>query len=171
MAGVSLIEVLVSLVIIAIGMLGLIGLQARSMSTQKDSFDRKAAAELLVQLTERMRANHLGFMANAYQSSMLPGVAVGASAACLSGTPCTPAGIAALDLVNWHQALRSRLPDSGAVIAPSGPVGAAMGAGATSMRVTMIWREANPNSGADAACANVGIADNTYRCLAAEVYP
>lgn len=169
--GLSLIEVLVSLVIISVGLLGLIGMQARSMSGQKDSFDRKAAAELLAQLTERMRANHLAFMGNAYASSLMPGVAVPSAGACLSGSPCTPAQVAALDLKNWRQDLRARLPDSGAVVAPSGPVGAVMGAGATSMRVTVIWHEANPNSGADAACTAVGVTDASYRCLEAEVFP
>ena len=169
--GLSLIEVLVSLVIIGIGLLGLIGMQARSMSTQKDSLDRKAAAELLSQLGERMRANHLGFMDNEYASTLLPGGAIGAAAGCLTGAPCTPADLAALDLRNWHQMLRDRLPDSGAVIAATGPIGAAMGAGATSMRVTMIWREAGASLGANAACTAVGVVDVSYRCLAAEVFP
>jgi len=39
-----MIEVLVSLIVVAFGLLGLAGLQARSMSFQKDSFDRKTAA-------------------------------------------------------------------------------------------------------------------------------
>ena len=170
-SGLSLIEVLVSLVIISVGLLGLIGMQARSMSGQKDSFDRKAAAELLGQLTERMRANHLAFMDNAYASSLMPGATVAMATACVSASPCTPLQMAALDLMNWRQDLRARLPDSGAVIAASGPVGAAMGAGAASMRITVIWRESNPNSGADADCTAVGVTDSSYRCLAAEVFP
>ncbi|MGE0313907.1 MAG: type IV pilus modification protein PilV [Lautropia sp.] len=169
--GLSLIEVLVSLVIISIGLLGLIGMQARSISGQKDSFDRKAAAELLGQLTERMRANHLAFMNNDYASSLLPGAALPVAGACVAGAPCTPVQVAALDLMNWYQDLRARLPESGAVVAPTGPVGAAMGAGASSMRITVIWREANPNSGADARCTAVGVVDDSYRCLAAEVFP
>ncbi len=169
--GLSLIEVLVSIVIISVGLLGLIGMQARSMSGQKDSFDRKAAAELLGQLTERMRANHLAFMDNAYASSLLPGATLSSASACLPASPCSPAQVAALDLMNWRQDLRARLPDSGAVVAPTGPMGAAMGAGATSMRITVVWRESSPNIGADAQCAAIGIADASYRCLAAEVFP
>ena len=60
--GLSMIEILVTLTIVAFGLLGLLGLQARALSFQKDSFDRKAAAELVAQLAERMRANHLGFL-------------------------------------------------------------------------------------------------------------
>ena len=59
--GLSMIEILVTLTIVAFALLGLLGLQARALSYQKDSFDRKAAAELVSNLAERMRANHLGF--------------------------------------------------------------------------------------------------------------
>lgn len=169
--GVSLVEVLAGLVIIAIGLLGLMGMQARALSLQKDSFDRNAAAELITQLTERMRANHLGFMANRYASSLLPGANLGTAAACVSGSPCTPQTLAALDLLNWHRDLRARLPDAGAVVAASGGPGAAMGAGATSMRITVVWREVNPNSGTDEACTAIAVTDLQYRCLAAEVFP
>ena len=169
--GVSLVEVLVGLVIIAVGLLGLMGMQARALSLQKDSFDRNAAAEMISQLAERMRANHLGFMDNRYASSLLPGATVGTAAGCVSSTPCTPQSLAALDLVNWHRDLRARLPDAGAVVASSGGPGATLGAGATSMRITVIWREANANTGTDAACTTVGVTDLQYRCLAAEVFP
>jgi type IV pilus assembly protein PilV len=40
--GLSMIEILVTLTIVAFGVLGLLGLQARALSFQKDSFDRKA---------------------------------------------------------------------------------------------------------------------------------
>lgn len=167
----SLVEVLVGLVIIAVGLLGLMGMQARALSLQKDSFDRSSAAELIAQLAERMRANHLGFMANRYASSLLPGATIGTAAACLSATPCTPQTLAAWDLVNWQRGLRARLPDAGAVVTASGATGAAMGAGATSMRITVIWREANANTGTDGACTAAGVTDVQYRCLAAEVFP
>ncbi len=170
-SGVSLIEVLVGLVIIAIGLLGLMGMQARALSLQKDSFDRNAAADLISQLGERMRANHLGFMDNRYASSFLPAASVGTGPSCVAATTCTAAELAQADLVNWHRSLRARLPDAGAVVTASGPTGAAVGAGATSMRVTLIWREVNATFGVDGACATVGVTDSQYRCLAAEVFP
>lgn len=169
--GVSLVEVLVGLVIIAVGLLGLMGMQARALSLQKDSFDRNAAAEMIAQLAERMRANHLGYMDNRYASSLLPGATIGTAAACVSAAPCTPQTLAAWDLVNWQRNLRARLPDAGAVVTASGAAGAAVGAGATSMRITVIWREANANTGTDATCTAAGVTDLPYRCLAAEVFP
>ena len=65
-AGLSMIEVLVSLTIVAFGVLGLLGLQARALSFQRDSFDRRTAAEMVAQLAERMRANHLGLTGGLY---------------------------------------------------------------------------------------------------------
>lgn len=169
--GTTLLEVLISLVIVAIGVLGLIGMQARAMSNQKDSTDRKSAAELLAQVTERMRANHLGFMANAYATTLLPGDVPATASPCVAGAPCTPAALAALDLANWQSAVRARLPDAGAVIAPVGAPGVAIGSGASAMRVTMIWREVLPSGGVDAGCSAVGVGNPGYRCLVAEVFP
>ena len=65
-SGLSMIEILVTLTIVAFALLGLLGLQARALTFQKDSFSRKAAAEMVAQLAERMRANHLGFASGAY---------------------------------------------------------------------------------------------------------
>ena len=67
-AGLSMIEVLVSMTIVAFGVLGLLGLQARALSFQRDSFDRRTAAEMVAQLAERMRANHIGLVSGAYDS-------------------------------------------------------------------------------------------------------
>lgn len=168
--GVSLLEVLISLFIVGIGVLGLIGMQAKAISNQKDSFDRKAAAELVAQISERMRANHLGFMGNAYTSSFLPGAAIATAAACVTGSPCSPTTLAQSDLAAWHRVIRDRLVDSGAVVAPA-PTGATIGTGANSVFVTMIWREARPTTGVDPACSALGLSDATQRCLTAQVFP
>ena len=65
-SGMSMVEILVTLTIVAFGLLGLLGLQARALTFQKDSFNRKSAAEMVAQLAERMRANHLGFVSGNY---------------------------------------------------------------------------------------------------------
>ena len=171
--GVSLLEVMISLLIVGIGVLGLIGMQARAMSNQRDSFDRKAAAELLAQISERMRANHLGFMGNAYLSSLLPGgtITPPGGTGCVTGSPCLPADLAAADLFAWQTMIRSRLPDGGAVVAGSAGGGTGIGSGSNSVRITMVWREASPTSGADAGCTAVGVTDPAFRSLVGEVFP
>ncbi len=167
-AGVSLVEVMVTLIIIGVGLLGLLGMQAKSLSSHRDSFDRKTSAELMSQIGERMRANHLGFMADAYSSSLAPG-----------GTPvvaptvpgaATPAEIAQRDLSDWQTSVQNRLPSGGAYIVTSPGAGASMALDGTSVTVTLAWREPTASI-ADPVCAAVGITDPKFRCMAAEVFP
>jgi len=56
-AGFSLIEVLVSLVIICIGVLGLVALQSRSLVLSQDAIQRNNAIMLASELLELMRSN------------------------------------------------------------------------------------------------------------------
>ncbi len=161
-----MIEVLVSLIIVAFGLLGLAGLQARSMSFQKDSFDRKAAAETAAQIAERVRANYDGFRAGNYNLAMLPGDPTpGAIPACFDPLNCTTAEVAARDWAMWRIDLRRRLPTSGAyLVAP---------ANAHQMTITLAWQEGQMTDGAvDQICANVlNIIDNQYRCFTWILHP
>jgi type IV pilus assembly protein PilV len=165
--GVSMIEVLVSLTVVAFGLLGLAGLQARSMSFQKDSFDRKAAAEVAAQIAERIRANYDGFTAGNYNRTMLPSDLVpGAIPACANAQDCTAAEIAARDWAMWRIDLRRRLPVSGAYLeAP---------AGSTQLTLTMAWQEGQSTDGqADPICnvAPVNIANPQFRCFSWILHP
>lgn len=164
--GLSMIEVLVSLSVVAFGLLGLAGLQARSMSYQKDSFDRKAAAELAAQLTERVRANYDGFRAGNYNVKMeiadaTPTVVPG----CATVNACTPAEVAARDFAMWTMQVRSKLPASGAFVAAP--------ANSIALNLVMAWQESltDPTQAADPDCVAVGIADISYRCFAWMVHP
>jgi type IV pilus assembly protein PilV len=55
--GVSLIEVLIAMVILAIGLLGLVGLQGRLHVTQVESYQRAQALILLQDMTNRINLN------------------------------------------------------------------------------------------------------------------
>lgn len=97
--GVTMIEVMVTMLIIAVGLLGLLGLQARSLSGHRDSIDRKAAAELIAGLSERMRANHLGFMSDSYTSQLaLTDTLVANRQNCTTSTACGPVATADSDI-------------------------------------------------------------------------
>jgi type IV pilus assembly protein PilV len=175
--GVSLVEVLITMVITAIGLLGLLGLQAKSMSSHKDTFDKKSAAEMVSQMSERIRANHLGFMSDNYASILNIGDPISAGPVCGGATACTPAQIAALDLSTWQTDLRARLPESGAFISTSPGAGATMATNGTSVRISVVWMEQNSQTGADPDCTALGIASSSapnspaVRCLTAEVFP
>ncbi len=169
--GITLIEVMVTLLIIGVGLLGLLGLQAKSLAGHKDTMDRKAAAEMISQIGERMRANHLGFMQDNYALALNPTDTAPVAPSCGTTTSCTASEIADLDKAVWVSYLRKRLPDAGAFIVTSTGPGATMVSNGSSVRITIVWRELQDITTADAACTDVGISDVKLRCLAAEVFP
>lgn len=162
-----MIEVLVTLTIVAFGLLGLAGLQARSLSFQKDSFDRKAATEVAVQLAERLIANHDGFREGHYNKTLLPATtALDSVTACTAPSLCTPAEIAARDWALWTAELRRRLPVSGAYLQGV--------AGSEQLVLTLAWQEGQQTSDdADPICdaAPVNIDDPSFRCATWVLHP
>jgi type IV pilus assembly protein PilV len=169
--GVTLVEVMVTLLIIGVGLLGLLGLQAKSLAGHKDTMDRKAAAEMISQIGERMRANHLGFMDDSYSMAVGTTDSTPTAPSCGTSVNCTSAEIASLDKAVWIANMRKRIPESGAYIVTSSGAGATMVSNGFSVRVTIVWREAQDATFTDSACTDVGVTDTKFRCLAAEVFP
>lgn len=99
-AGLSLIEVLVALVLLAIGLLGLAGLQASGMRVGLGSVQRSQAVQLAQDMIERLRAN----VANAGSYDL---ALADAAPACASLTSC--------DLRDWRQRLMALPGGTGAV--------------------------------------------------------
>ena len=179
--GASMIEVLVSLTIVAFGLLGLAGLQARSMSFQKDSFDRKAATEMASQLGERIRANYDGFLDGDYDLTLLPtdpNFTAADIPPCANAQNCTSAEVAAADWVMWAIALRSRLPGAGAYMNAGANAPPLINGKHIQLNMILAWQEANitefdsQNQGVvDPICANVGITDARMRCFQWILHP
>jgi type IV pilus assembly protein PilV len=164
--GLSMIEILVALTIVAFGMLGLLGLQARALSVQKDAFHRRQAAELVAQLAERMRANHLAFLAGRYALSFDASAEAPSTApACIA--PCTSAQVAARDLDEWRIELRRRIPGAAAYLEWDA-------AGRSGIAVSVAWPEplAAANDGVcDALAAGGAVLPAGYRCYRTRVFP
>src|ERR1700688_1861471 len=55
--GTSLVEVLVTMLVVAIGLLGVAGLQAKSSVSEMESLQRSQAVVALVEMTERIGSN------------------------------------------------------------------------------------------------------------------
>lgn len=120
--GVSLIEVLVSIVIASIALLALAGVNAASLRYTKMSQYRATATQLAADMGERMRANkgtsaaNSGVFGSAYEfTTDFEGQADAASPPaqlCNSAASnCTVAEIAALDLAQWRILVRNQLPE------------------------------------------------------------
>lgn len=175
-AGLSMIEVLVSLTIVAFGVLGLLGLQARALSFQRDSFDRRTAAEMVAQLAERMRANHLGVTNGEYAfptaaylhfNTLTPG----AITPCAIPAACTSLELARRDWEQWRVEYRQRSPGAAAYVQWDS-------ADPRYVTVSVAWPE--PQSVADpdplALCNQInlrlGVAiPANYRCFETAVFP
>lgn len=64
--GATLIEILVTIVILSFGVLSLAGLQAYSVAANKNAVNRGLAGALAADLADMIRANAEGFVANQY---------------------------------------------------------------------------------------------------------
>jgi type IV pilus assembly protein PilV len=168
--GVSMIEILVTLTIIAFALLGLLGLQARALSFQKDSFDRKSATELVAQLAERMRANHRGFTGGNYAYALDSTDATPAVIpVCATPTACTVAEVAARDLNQWGAELRRRIPVSTAYLQWNV-------ADPRLLTVSLAWPEPQAGAAVDPLCTTINTRLTVaipagYRCYETAIFP
>lgn len=98
--GFTLVEVLVTIVVLSLGVLGVAGLQMSTMRATRAAYYRSQAAILAQQIVAAMRANRSAAVrAGSYDTGFSDRVS------CRDGV-----GLAACDLARWKAALASRLP-------------------------------------------------------------
>jgi type IV pilus assembly protein PilV len=112
--GFGLIEILVALLILAIGLLGMASLQITSLQQTTGSQARTQAIFLAEDLVERIRANRPN--RGAYVLTAPTAVA------CDTDFSITNGGVAADDLNEWRNALACLLPGGNGEVAVSGNV-------------------------------------------------
>lgn len=116
MFGSSLLEVLVSIVIASIGLLGLAGINAAAVRYGKLSQYRAIATLLVGDITERMRANNVGGSAAANYvfttdyATQQAAIAAANPACDAVASACSTAQMAAADIAAWRQSVRNSLP-------------------------------------------------------------
>ena len=96
--GFTMIEVLVTLVVLALGLMGVIGLQARGQQAELESYQRGQALVLLQDMVDRMNTNRTDTFAGNYVTAS----AVGGGGAL---TSCTALTGSAYDLCDWGNQL------------------------------------------------------------------
>jgi len=168
--GISLLEVLISLLLSAIGLLALAGANVASIRFSKMSQYRGTATLLATDLAERVRANKSGLASYAYGASFADqATAPSADTSCetYAVTACNSASLASYDLTQWQRLVRAQLP--------SGSIFISIPVGQSAMDVWIAWQDpavANPDENtADARnnvleCPNglsVGV-DKSIRC-------
>jgi type IV pilus assembly protein PilV len=131
-SGFGLFEILITIVIVAIGLLGLAAMQATGLKNNQSAYRGSQATVLAYDIADRMRTNTTAI--NNYLTSYMTlaeAVEQGAVDSCKTTTGCTAAELAQTDLVDWSTALEAQLP---------GPVGDITLNG-TTYTVTVGWDE------------------------------
>lgn len=126
-AGFSLIEVLVSLLLICVGVLGMVAMQSRNIQFTQSSSQRNTAAMLAGDLIEAIRSNRDAVLApdgtvatasNYFKAAnaVFPTTAV---AACRTSSGCSSADMATDQLVLWSRQVQNALPTDAALLQSS----------------------------------------------------
>lgn len=114
-AGFSLVEVLVSIVVLSVGLLGAMHMLLASVRASHEAAMFTAAVNLIRELSEKARMN-TGVPANAYLvESWTEGTAsqdVAGPGCVAHGVACSPAQWATWDMQEWKRRVASALPDA-----------------------------------------------------------
>lgn len=116
MRGYSLIEVMVALLVLAIGVLGLQALLLATLRTSDASAGRTLVSLATQSLADRMAANTPAVWLGSYVGTLTADANATAEQTCARTTPCTPVQLAARDLAAWRRELAADLPDAQALL-------------------------------------------------------
>ncbi|WP_226666304.1 type IV pilus modification protein PilV [Microbulbifer aggregans] len=114
--GATLIEVLVSVLVIAIGLLGIAATQMMTLKNSSGSNQRYMAALAAQEIVERIRANPSGLEQGGYDGTVDGDETV--TNRCTSA--CSVTQLAEFDLYEWGQLLKTNLPSGAGVITRAG---------------------------------------------------
>jgi len=138
-SGFALVEVLIAVLVLAIGLLGLAGLHASGFRNNHGAFVRTQATYAVNDLADRLRANRAAAIAGNYEVAAAPAAPTFDCIANFTGTStaglCNPTEMATADLVAWYTFLGNAMPGGNATIACV-PVGCGANAIHT---ITVTW--------------------------------
>lgn len=138
--GVSLLEALVALLLLASGVLASLWLQQLGLNTQRQQVNRSVAMGLADDLAERMRLN--AGQVQRYSRSWASG-AVGGAPDC-AALACNRSDLAQWDMVQLQHALSTQLPEGDAAVFPLTGLPGWWG-------VLMAWRDSSESYRTDSA--------------------
>lgn len=124
----TLIEILVSLVVLSLGLLGVAAMQGRGMQASHDAYLYSQATSLAYELAERIRINNTVPYATVGLVAAHPATACEARA-----TPCIATAMASYDISSWLARV-SLLPSG------RGSVVSAAAGGSQTRVITIQWR-------------------------------
>jgi type IV pilus assembly protein PilV len=114
--GFTMIEVLVAIFVLAIGLLGLAGLQASSLKNNTSAYTRSQAQLLAYDMLDRMRANQQGVTDGNYDDLL---GTTPSNPSCIS-SGCSVAQLAQHDAYEWTTVLAQTLPSGTGLVTGNG---------------------------------------------------
>lgn len=119
--GFSLIEVMVALLVLAIGLLGVLVMQARGLQFNQAGYMQSQAMFMAEDIVERIRSNQTAI--NSYEIDFDDDADDSADLCDSIGSPCSDVEMAASDLLQWKTQLQSVLPQGDGRVAIGLPSG------------------------------------------------
>ena len=151
--GFTLMEVLISMLVLSVGVLGVAGMQITSLKNLQSSGSFGVAAMMAHDISERMWVNQVQVLAGAYDHDEAPA----GPPDCVGGT-CTPAQMADYDINDWQQQITGYTTADETVVPPVlyHAVGEIAQVGATTAFViTISWDDDRSGSDETDACPPV----------------
>ncbi|MCH8619687.1 type IV pilus modification protein PilV [Undibacterium sp. TS12] len=150
--GVSMVEIIVTMVIVAIGLLGVASLQANTLKYLKSANYRSEATQAAYDISDRMRANgqaikdkDTGAAPNFYNYQTPYATTIASLPTvpgCANSNNCTPQEVANKDVAEWLRTLGTRMYGGAGYIVQNAVGG---------YDVTVMWKEPNFTA-VDPAC-------------------
>ena len=156
-AGFSLIEVLIALVILSIGLLGIAAMVSESLKSKDSSYYRTQALDLASEIVDRMRANRTNALASAYDAATYGTVPGTAPAGYCKGTanPCTNAtDMASADMAEWQHEIGALLPAFPSGTPAAGSISTNTVAEMTEVQVQIEWYDRRANQAVNNATSS-----------------
>lgn len=178
--GTSLIEILVSVVVIAIGLLGLASMQINALKYQQTASQRSISIQAAYDLADRMRANFVyttpelftaergqneaKYTSNDTYASKSAGTyeLPNNCGVVTPGGACTTAQVAANDLADWQRNLKRQLSGGAGIVVP------VAGTTNSTFDVIVMWQE-KALEARDASCPPSSSAPIGVRCYTVRI--
>ena len=143
-SGFTLIETLVSLVIISVGILAFALLQAESLRTTHISMQRTKAIHFATDILERMQANRAGIPAYKFAAPLGAEPSNCSDAEGAAAVDCTSFQLARFDLWEWNRAIQN---DRAGIVGGTGTI-SVLPAGAATFAVSIVieWNDRDTTS-------------------------
>jgi type IV pilus assembly protein PilV len=112
--GFTMLEVLISIVVIAFGLLGIAGLQAFALKNNQSAGQRMTTTMLATDMVERVWSSNPDF--RPFYSNDSIGSYGSPVSGCISVSGCTPAQLVQNDLAEWEDRVKNSLPSGAGII-------------------------------------------------------